>query len=543
MERFHTYVNARHVTIETDQKPLIAIKKKPLSSAPRRLQRMLLRLQRYNYDLIFTPGSQMILADALSGAYASSLSDAVGTEFPAEIASLTDEQQMADLTLVASDKTIRSLVGAAESDDDYQQLIKQINSGWPTSSADLPPAVKPFASFADELAVSGGLVFKGHRVVVSFPDGKDILRRLHSSHIGINGCIRRAPEAVFYPGIIASIKQLVSSCSICSQYQTESQKEPLLPHPAPSRPWEKVGIDLFTRRGQDYLITVDYLSGYFEVDRVPSKRVSDITYALRQNFARHGIPSEVMSDNSPFGAREFLEFAAAWEFKAITSSPRYPQSNGKAESAIKTAKRLMTKASESMLDPFLALLSFRNTPSAQLGLSPAQIMFGRRTRTLLPTASALLVPPTAASAQAALTAAKTRQAHYYDKRAAPRPPLSVGETVRARFDEQDWRKAQVSRVLPYRSYELRFEDGSTRRRTSRHVHKSAEPPIIIKTEDPDDGTLTPPVRQHTPPPRSPDADATALQPHPQRNLQEESQREYKTRSGRSIRKPARFGHE
>src|SRR6218665_1531949 len=135
MERFHTYVYARHVTIQTDHKPLIAIKKKPLSSAPRRLQRMLLRLQRYNYDLIFTPGSQVILADTLSRACPSSPSDAVGTEFPAEIA----PQQMADLTLVASDKTIRSLVAAAESDDDYQQLIKQINSGWPTSSADLPP--------------------------------------------------------------------------------------------------------------------------------------------------------------------------------------------------------------------------------------------------------------------------------------------------------------------------------------------------------------------------------------------------------------------
>src|SRR6218665_639539 len=99
---------------------------------------------------------------------------------------------------------------------------------------------------------------------------------------------------------------------------------------------------------------------------------------------------------------------------AITSSPRYPQSNGKSESAIKTAKRLMTKASESGLDPFCALLSFRNTPFAQLGLSPAQIMLGSRTRTLLPTAVALLTPSTAAGAQEALTAAKARQVHYYD---------------------------------------------------------------------------------------------------------------------------------
>src|SRR6218665_199336 len=241
-------------------------------------------------------------------------------------------------------------------------------------------------------------------------------------------------------------------------------------------------MDLIAHRGQDYLITVDYLSGYFEVDRVPSKRVSDITYALRFQFACHGIPLEVMSDNSPFGAQKILDFAAAWEFKTTTSSPRYAQNNGKAESAVKTAKRLMTKASESGLDPFLAILAFRNTPSAQLGLAPTQIMFGRRSRTLLPTVAALLTPPTSAGAQEALTAAKTPQTCYYDKRAKPRPTLSAGATVRARFDEQDWGKAQVSRILPFRSYELRFEDGSTRRRTSRHVHASAEPPIITKTQ-------------------------------------------------------------
>ena len=45
-ERFNQYTYARHVEVETDHKPLEAITKKPLSMAPPRLQRMLLRLQR-----------------------------------------------------------------------------------------------------------------------------------------------------------------------------------------------------------------------------------------------------------------------------------------------------------------------------------------------------------------------------------------------------------------------------------------------------------------------------------------------------------------
>ena len=86
-------------------------------------------------------------------------------------------------------------------------------------------------------------------------------------------------------------------------------------HPAPLRPWEKVGMDIFTFHSQDYLITEDYLSGYFEIDRLPSKKINDVAYALRQQFARHGVPLEVVSDNSPFGSAEFKDFAERWEFK------------------------------------------------------------------------------------------------------------------------------------------------------------------------------------------------------------------------------------
>jgi hypothetical protein len=187
---------------------------------------------------------------------------------------------------------------------------------------------------------------------------------------------------VFYPGLTVDIKRLVGQCDVCQTYEKSAQKEPLLSHTPPSRPWEKVGVDIFTFSEHDYLITVDYLSGYFEVDRLPTKRVHDIIYVLKQQFARHGLPSELFSDNSPFMAAEFTRFAANYDFKHTTSSPRYPQSNGRVENSVKTAKQLMTKAVDSHQDPFLALLAWRNTPSEQLHQSPAQIMFGRRNNLL-----------------------------------------------------------------------------------------------------------------------------------------------------------------
>ena len=306
-------------------------------------------------------------------------------------------------------------------------------------------------------------------------------------------------------------------------------------HPAPSRPWEKVGVDIFTFADTDYLITVDYLSGWFELslDRLSAKTVTNIVYCLRQHFARHGLPLEVVSDNNPLASAEFRRFADRFEFRHTTSSPRYSQSNGRVENAVKTAKRIMIKAHETNSDPFLALLEWRNTPSEQLGPSPAQLILGRRTRTRLPTANKLLDTPTSSAASSALVAAKRKQAVYYNRGAKEKPPLSKGNTVRVKFDERpDWRKAQVTNVLPHRSYEVRFEDGTVRRRTSKHVRFSTEPPIIVDddhTSSPTGANTAPPAggASHNNPPTSSPQQAPSTAP-------------VVTRSGRVVRRPARY---
>ena len=87
-----------------------------------------------------------------------------------------------------------------------------------------------------------------------------------------------------------------------------------------------------------------------------------------------------------------MGLASNYDMEHVTSSPHYPQSNGKVENAIKTAKSLLKKSKAARSDIYLALLEWRNTPSEGLQSSPAQRMFGRRTRTLIPTTSELLKP-------------------------------------------------------------------------------------------------------------------------------------------------------
>ena len=79
-EKFHQYLYGRDIKVESDHKPLESIFKKPLHQAPMRLQRMLLRLQRYTLKVTYKPGKELYIADTLSRAFLKEQKDLLGEE-------------------------------------------------------------------------------------------------------------------------------------------------------------------------------------------------------------------------------------------------------------------------------------------------------------------------------------------------------------------------------------------------------------------------------------------------------------------------------
>ena len=226
-----------------------------------------------------------------------------------------------------------------------------------------------------------------------------------------------------------------------------------MPHDVPHWPWEKVGADLFELNNKDYLITVDYLSNFFEIYKLENTKASTVIRKLKSHFARYGTPDRVVSDNGPqFTSDKFEQFTKEWEFDHLTISPGNSKANGKAESAVKTAKRLMRKAADSGSDPYLALLDYRNTPTQGIGSSPAQRLMNRRTKTLLPTSSSLLQPRVSSSKDKhrKLVQRQDNQAKLYNKSAKNLAAPAEGETVRMqpfKLGDKTWRKATVLRQL------------------------------------------------------------------------------------------------
>jgi transposase InsO family protein len=184
------------------------------------------------------------------------------------------------------------------------------------------------------------------------------------------------------------IANRVKECEECSRNFRQNH-EPLIQSELPEFPWQKLGTDILYFNNKNYLVVIDYFSRYIEIAHLSNTTTQGVIAALQNIFARHGIPQEIRSDNGPqVRSQEFAEFASSYGFNLITSSPHYPQSNGLAERAVQTVKKMLSKSK----DPFIALLSYRSTPLPWCHLSPSELLMGRQLRTNLPQVTTQLIP-------------------------------------------------------------------------------------------------------------------------------------------------------
>ena len=147
---------------------------------------------------------------------------------------------------------------------------------------------------------------------------------------------------------------------------------------------------MFYWKGSAYLLITDYYSRYIETAklRLSSESPSEVICHTKSILARHGIPKEIVSDNGPqYSSLEYKNLVREYKILHTTSSPKYPQSNGKAEKGIRTVKALLKKSD----DPYLAMLTYRSTPQ-QNSFSLAQMLINRHLCTNLPLTDTQLKP-------------------------------------------------------------------------------------------------------------------------------------------------------
>jgi hypothetical protein len=508
LKRLHSLISGYKFRVETDHKPLVTIWKKSIAATSPRLQRLHLELAHYGADcnIEYIPGSQNKIADALSrvGHHPDPIAEA---ELPGYI-----PVHQITTTLPASQSKIQEWRDSTDEDDTLRLLKQVITDGWPEDKRGLHPSLLEYWSYREELSLEDGLIYKLDRLVIPLKQREESLQTLHQGHFGVEKTKLRARETIFWPGINQDIQNMTAHCGVCQEYQNSQQKEPLTTHEVPTRPWEKLGSDLFELESANYILIADYFSRYPIVKKLASTTSKAIINCFTEVFSEHGVPKLLITDNGPqYASLEFKNFSKEWEFTHYTSSPRYPQSNGFAERMVQTVKKTIKKCKDSNQNVAKALLTYRATPLSHDLPSPIELLNSRKARVPGIPSHARSTSSQSQQRELMLHKKEAEQQHY-DHRTRELPKLCSGQAVYTQLDplKNRWTPARVEELPTPRtpnSYSLRTMDGGRFRRNRRHIR--IVPEGLVRGQEQSNTTLPPPTRvtQETAPSVVPLADS------------------------------------
>lgn len=369
---------------------------------------------------------------------------------------------------------LESIEKCTAMDEQLKVALEYTTNGWPNHSRDVSENMRVLFKERHHFSCSNGILLFCGRIVIPSVLRQPMLARIHEGHQGVKKCVDRARMCVWWPSIVKDIERCVSACAFCNQHKPSQRREPLMPTSLPERPWQRVSADFCDFEGKKYLVVCDSFSRWIEILNVSSTDTKSIVDKFKSIFVRYGNPDFLFTDNGPpYSSQAFSEFMRSIACTHTTSSPHFAQSNGSAERAVATAKRILAQP-----DVFSALLAYRSTPHSATGETPAKMLMGREIRTSLPSLPSMLNPE-----WPDFTAVRDRHEDYkrdmkqaYDKRhgVRPLPELQPGSRVRIKLDEEKtWSEPHtvVSRSSEPRSYIVRNDEGRLYRRNRKHLQE------------------------------------------------------------------------
>lgn len=506
-QRFDQYICGQpNVVIETDHSPLVSIFKKPLLKIPKRLQSMILTLQRYNLLVKYKNGTSMYLADTLSRAPES----LQNIEKQNDIYKISQEidlcETVSTLRIIntginyydnkivkISDESIQRIKEETNTDGQLQHLKQQIIKGWPEEKHKLSNELKCFWNYRADLTIEDGIILKGNQILIPVKLRKEFLKKIHLGHLGIEATQKLAKEVVFWPNLNNEIKDLVQSCETCAKLSANQKRIEMKSYEVPKEPFEIISMDVFEvdikGKKRRFLVTIDHYSDYFEIDELKDLSSACVILICKRNFSRHGIPRTVITDGATnFSSQEFKKFSNDWEFNHVMSSPHYPQSNGKAESAVKVVKTLIKKSIDSNTDFYQMLLLHRNTPN-KTNFSPAKRLMNRWLRCHIPSINKDLEPIEQQCVQDKIKENKNKAKIYYDRHSVSRQDLEVDEDVwyKKMPESETWSKGKIESKDGNRSYTVRTSEGAMLRRNEKFIKPDSTHPETSSCENEERG--------------------------------------------------------
>ena len=464
MEKFHYFLYGKEFTLETDQKLLVSIYRKHMVEISPRIQRLIVRSFPYQlFDVQYRKGVEIPLADALSRVTVTPVEED-GIQLPIVAVNLITSY------LPVSSTEIDLIHEETSKDPTFTLLRHYIDMGWPNDHRMLPQELHTFWNYREDLSMENGLITKGAKLLILSTLRKKVLEQIHDGHLGMEKCMLKARESVFWPGISNDIHETMEKCGIC---QASSKAAKLVGNVSdvPPHAWHTLGTDLFYWNKIDCLVVRDYFNKYLIMRKLPNSSTHAMIKELGLIFTELGRPFILRSDNGPcYSSREFHNFLSFYQVDHITSSPHYPQSNGFTEALVGIAKKLMEKSVKDGKPWNYGLMQYRNTPISLTFPSPLEMLTGRRPHSTLPQ-----LPPTIGKNVETSKIHEELLRRQSNTSTGNQMDLDPGQPVFVKeVSGNVWKTATIDQPAAD-SYWVRFPDNSILRRTRAMIKPRSQP--------------------------------------------------------------------
>lgn len=376
VDKFRLYLLGKRFKLVTDCKPLHFLFKNRAKPCAR-IERWVLRLQAYQFDVVFEPGMNN-LADCLSR-----LPVLKATDF--DVCGDACIYQLAAVGMPNA-ITIQEVQEESSKDETFKHVFNSlVSNSWNENSKDFKP-------FRDELCKIGEMLLRGDRLVIPEKLRNRTLEIAHESHPGIVVMKRRMRQKVWWPHMDKHVEQFVKKCKACVLVSTADPPEPLRCTKIPERPWANLAADFLgpLPSGHNLLVLADYHSRFIEVIIMKQITASLTVRALHETFCRFGMPESLKTDNGPqFISTELAKFCEQFGIEHRRTTPYWPQANGEVERMNRSiGKRLkisqQTYGADWQWDLRMFILMHNSTPHSSTGVAPSTLMFGRVLKDKLP---------------------------------------------------------------------------------------------------------------------------------------------------------------
>jgi transposase InsO family protein len=369
VEKFHNYLDMVKFKLVTDHQGLTWLFQ---SSKPTgQMARWILRLQAYDFEIIYRPGRTNYVADALSR---NPLPEENQTHVEATAMIVKTSPSPWELL---DAKELRMAQEGAEELSDLRQSAEIANSN---------------------AIMRDGIIYQptrdGPKPVIPIALREELLKACHddvmAGHMGISQTIRRVKAVGVWPGLVKDVSKYVKSCRVCQITKPYNQKPAGLMVPrVASRVIEQVAMDFvgplpMTGKRHEYiLVFTDRYSRWCEFYPVRKATARVVVKALRSFITQFGVPISTLADNATqFRSKLLQEFLKTWNIKGNFITPYHASSNiaERRNRDLKIMLRAYCVENHNTWDEYLEYIRFalNSAVNETTGVSPAELFLGRK---------------------------------------------------------------------------------------------------------------------------------------------------------------------